>query len=137
MSPDRQLVESAVEAPARTLKLYADLPDTAMLGPKLASVNPPLWELGHIAFFQQFWVLHDDHGHELYDSARVAHDTRWELPLPSRADTLSQLRRLRDQVLEAIERGTAADYFVRLSVFHEDMHDEALTYTRQTLGYPP
>jgi iron(II)-dependent oxidoreductase len=27
-------------------------------------------------------------------------------------------------------------YFVRLALFHEDMHDEAFTYTRQTLGYP-
>src|SRR5262249_44459530 len=26
--------------------------------------------------------------------------------------------------------------FVLLSVFHEDMHDEAFTITRQTLGYP-
>jgi len=26
---------------------------------------------------------------------------------------------------------------VRLTVFHEDMHDEAFTYTRQTLGYRP
>src|SRR5262249_8645396 len=28
-------------------------------------------------------------------------------------------------------------YFVLLALFHEDMHDEAFTYTRQTLGYPP
>jgi iron(II)-dependent oxidoreductase len=28
-------------------------------------------------------------------------------------------------------------YFVHLSVFHEDMHDEAFAYTRQTLGLPP
>src|SRR5262249_19099937 len=27
-------------------------------------------------------------------------------------------------------------YFILLSVFHEDMHGEALLYTRQTLGYP-
>src|SRR5262249_10506369 len=27
-------------------------------------------------------------------------------------------------------------YFTLLAVFHEDMHTEAFTYTRQTLGYP-
>src|SRR5207237_6246065 len=27
-------------------------------------------------------------------------------------------------------------YFLLLTVFHEDMHAEAFTYTRQTLGYP-
>jgi iron(II)-dependent oxidoreductase len=33
------------------------------------------------------------------------------------------------------EVGRQADYFTLLSVFHEDMHTEAFTYTRQTLGY--
>jgi iron(II)-dependent oxidoreductase len=45
-------------------------------------------------------------------------------------------------VLErVVERCRAQDpedvYFVLLALFHEDMHDEAFTYTRQTLGYPP
>src|SRR5262249_46811623 len=68
------------------------------------------------------------------------HDTRWDLPLPSRADTLAYLTGVRDRVLRRLETGEpSADtvYFTRLSVFHEDMHTEAFTYTRQTLAYPP
>jgi iron(II)-dependent oxidoreductase len=41
-------------------------------------------------------------------------------------------------VLDRLTRGLdeRARYFVALSVFHEDMHDEAFTYTRQTHGWP-
>jgi gamma-glutamyl hercynylcysteine S-oxide synthase len=46
---------------------------------------------------------------------------------------------VRDRVLQRLREGPLTDadrWFVRLSVFHEDMHDEAFLYTRQTLGYP-
>lgn len=48
------------------------------------------------------------------------------------------MKRVQDLVLERIERGLdeRGGYFVLLSVFHEDMHAEAFTITRQTLGYP-
>jgi len=38
--------------------------------------------------------------------------------------------------LEQIELEDAAKYFYLLAIFHEDMHGEALTYTRQKLAYP-
>src|SRR5688572_19762402 len=84
------------EARARTLELIADLNDQQMLGLRLAIVNPPRWEIGHVAFFQEYWVLQQarqqppilSNGEELYDSARVAHDRRWDLPLPSREETM-------------------------------------------------
>src|SRR6185436_9752090 len=79
-------------------------------------------------------------GDSLWDSSAVAHDTRWDLPLPSVEETKEYMRAVRDRVLDRL----AADpgrgdlqYLALYSVFHEDMHDEAFTYTRQTLGYPP
>jgi iron(II)-dependent oxidoreductase len=43
--------------------------------------------------------------------------------------------RVRDRLAQP---GVGSDdlYFAQLSVFHEDMHDEAFAYTRQTLAYP-
>jgi len=83
------------------------------------------------------------HGDQLYDSARVAHDTRWDLPLPSKAETIDYTQRILDRVLEQTEMNPARAvngydeaYFLRLALLHEDMHSEAITYTRQTLGYP-
>ena len=143
----RELAGWVRDARARSLELVADLSDDELVGPRLSIVNPLLWEIGHVAWFQERWVLRHAagrapmraNGDALYDSAAVAHETRWDLPLPSRSETLGYMRRVRDEVLEILDRREPAPeeaYFVKLSVFHEDMHDEAFTYTRQTLGYP-
>jgi len=136
------------DARQRTFELVADLSDEQLIGPHLAIINPLLWEIGHVAWFQEKWVLRHavgrkpirDHADSLYDSAAVAHDTRWDLPLPPRDQTLAYMEEVRDRVLERLDRGEPSPdeaYSVLLSVFHEDMHTEAFTYTRQTLGYHP
>jgi iron(II)-dependent oxidoreductase len=147
-----QLIEALREARARTLDLVHDLSDEQLIGPRLPIVNPLRWEIGHIAWFQEFWVLRHlaghspilKHGDELYDSARVAHDTRWDLPLLERDETLAYTRRVLEHVIEqagnASHKPTDAEgydqeYFLNLVLLHEQMHDEAITYTRQTLSY--
>lgn len=144
------LREMLVAARARTLMLASDLEGERLLGPRLRIVNPPLWEIGHVGWFQERWCLrHDPQGplapplrrgaDDLYDSAIVPHATRWDLPLPSFAETLADLERVLERVLARIEREGATEplaYFVQLAVFHEEMHCEAFTYTRQTLEYP-
>lgn len=139
-----QLVEWVRDARQRTCAMVADLSDQAMLGPRLDIVNPPLWEIGHAAWFQEKWVLRR-HGapsiradaDAIYDSTAIPHDVRWDLPLPTREQTHRYRDDVRDRVIERLEHAEREDiYFVLLSVFHEDMHAEAFTYTRQTLGYP-
>ncbi len=140
------LAEWVRDARDRTRALVADLSPGQMLGPRLPHVNPLLWEIGHVAWFQEKWVLRHAAGRQpirpdadaLYDSSAVAHDTRWDLPLPGPDETLRYVGEVRDHVLDLLhQREPAAGlrYFVLLSVFHEDMHDEAFLYTRQTLGY--
>jgi iron(II)-dependent oxidoreductase len=133
----------------RTLGLVADLDEQQMIGPRLAIVNPPLWEIGHIAWFTEFWLLRHlkkqkpllPNGDQLYNSSNVAHETRWELLLPSRNATLNYMDEVLDRALEGLEssRELHGDerYFYLLTLFHEAMHAEALAYTRQTLAYPP
>lgn len=137
-------------ARARNLRLAEDLEGERLLGPRLAIVNPPLWEIGHLGWFQEHWCLRHRPGHEplpsqlehadaLYDSAAVPHATRWDLPLPDFAHTLAYLEQVLGRVLERLEREGATPhlvYFIQLAVYHEEMHCEAFTYTRQTLGYP-
>ena len=143
-----ELAAALSEARERSIALVEDLSDEQLLGPRLAIVNPLLWEIGHVAWFQEKWVLRHAAGlpplradaDALYDSAAVAHDTRWDLPLPSLAATLRYARDVRDRVIERCAGGEPLPqeaYFLRLCLFHEDMHAEAFTYTRQTLGYPP
>ncbi|HEX2932592.1 MAG TPA: selenoneine synthase SenA [Candidatus Binatia bacterium] len=144
----RQLIATMREFRARLLELVADLDDRQMIGPRLAIVNPPLWEIGHVAWTQEFWVLRHlrkekpllENGDRLYNSTDVAHDTRWELLLPSREQTLSYMNEVIEGCVARIENLSrlSADefYFYWLTTFHEAMHAEALAYTRQTLGYP-
>lgn len=147
MSKREALAEQLCEARRRTLDLVGDLSDQQMLGPRLKIVNPPLWEIGHCAWFQERWILrhlsglpaYSDQVDRLYDSSAVAHDTRWQIPIFNRRDVLHYMQAILDQVLEALQSSRVEDqalYFFRLALFHEDMHTEAFTYTRQTLGYP-
>jgi iron(II)-dependent oxidoreductase len=140
-----ELEDLLVDARRATRALVADLTDEQMLGPRLRIVNPPLWEIGHLAWFQEKWTLRHLRGlppshadaDALYDSAAVPHATRWDLPLPARAATLARLQETLDSVLGYLRTEPltdAARYFHQLAVFHEDMHAEALGYTRQTHG---
>ncbi|MFS8085910.1 MAG: DinB family protein, partial [Acidobacteriota bacterium] len=105
--------ESLREARGRTLSLVADLDQDQMMGPRLAIVNPLLWEIGHLAWFQEYWVLRHllrrasilTNGDALYDSAKVAHETRWDLPLPSKSETLAYMQNVLDGVLSVTESG--------------------------------
>src|SRR6478672_1316252 len=97
--------EALADARERTLELAEHYVEA--LGPELSiphdpGLNPPRWELGHIAWFQEWWIVRNrqralgwrcDPGHERppstladadawFDSGLVAHATRWSLPLP-------------------------------------------------------
>lgn len=134
------------------------LNDAALRVPPSPELNPPLWELGHVGWFEEHWIGRNPTSQRtagsaadplapraasllpeagaLYDSSRVAHDTRWALPLPDVAATLDYLAAVREQTLTLLRvaaEDDAALYFFRLALFHEAMHREAWTYMAQTL----
>lgn len=149
-----QLIEALRETRARTLELIDDLNEQQLMGPRLQIVNPLRWEIAHIAWFQEFWILRHlgsqppslEQGDELYDSARLTHDKRWDLPLLERDETLAYMGRVLERVVEQAgnasskltdTEGYDQEYFLNLVLLHEQMHAEAIAYTRQTLSYPP
>ncbi|MBC7609116.1 MAG: ergothioneine biosynthesis protein EgtB [Polaromonas sp.] len=127
--------------------------------PRLPIINPPLWELGHVGWFQEWWIgrnmqralgkrcepAHarlasiEPNADQWWDSGTVSHETRWDLRLPNpdniRAYLLDTLESTLD-LLGKIGDEDDALYFYRLCLFHEDMHSEAMIYTAQTLGLP-
>jgi ergothioneine biosynthesis protein EgtB len=123
--------------------------------PRLPILNPPLWELGHTAWFAEWFVLRaasgsrpdQASGHSLlargddwFDSNTVAHRARWTLGLPGAGALKTYCREVLDRVLDRLSRepdDDAALYPYRLALAHEDMHGEALLYTMQTLGVTP
>ena len=137
------------DARRRTLELIDDLDDEQLLGPRLAIVNPLLWEIGHVAWFQEKWVLR--HARDEPPAAprrRRAVRLRRRRPRHALGPAAAVARRRRSRYLAEVRdarrssacarrrRRATTLYFALLAVFHEDMHGEAFTYTRQTLGYP-
>jgi len=129
----RELIAWVEDARGRSLDLIADLSDKRLTGPRMEIINPLLWEIGHVAWFQEKWVLRHVVDQEplrpdedaLYDSIAIPHDDRWSLPLPSRDETFDYVTTVRDRVLELLHTGPVSDelaYFVKYAVFHEDMH---------------
>ena len=141
------LVRMVQDVRERTLALVADLEEAQFEVPLLELVNPFRWELGHVTFFYEAFVLQLlgqtkpllVGAEDLYDSFKIDHDDRWSLPLPSRQQTLEYMQRVLDAVVERLQGhdpSAQETYLYLLSVLHEDMHGEALTYMRQTLSYP-
>ena len=133
------------------------LGDSTLRVPLSAEVNPPLWELGHIGWFQEFWIARNlqrsrgdacdpthprlpsvlTHADDWYNSSAVPHDSRWTLALPDLEETRQYLVHTLETTLDLLH-GSAEDdaslYLYRLALFHEDMHIEAFAYMAQTLG---
>jgi iron(II)-dependent oxidoreductase len=143
-----------------TFALYdAALSDTGLAVPQRADLNPPLWELGHIGWFQTWWLGRNPQRHlglqadpdvarhapardgadALYDSSRVPHASRWQLPLPGADATRADLAAGLAQSLDLLGHCAPDDtglYFHRLCLAHEDMHHEAALYMAQALDLP-
>ncbi|MDP1690642.1 MAG: selenoneine synthase SenA [Burkholderiaceae bacterium] len=143
-----------------TLRLFDAV--RAALGPQLEirygdELNPPLWELGHVGWFEEFWIARNSErlrgtaarleaaraapllagADALYNSSHVPHARRWHLDLPSAKRTLDTLARVRERTLALLAAGGADDdalYFFRLALMHEAMHVEADTMIAQVLA---
>src|ERR1019366_190130 len=129
-----------------------DAPDKV---PRFASVNPPLWELGHVAWFAEWFVLREAQssaptaagrtslltkGDDWFDANTVPHDARWTLGLPSAGALKTYCYEVLDRVLDKLSRARADDgalYPYRLALAHEGAHGEALACALQTLRVAP
>ncbi|HET8747214.1 MAG TPA: selenoneine synthase SenA [Ramlibacter sp.] len=161
--PPAAVRSALLAARERTLALAEDF--RRALGPKphlpyAPELNPPLWELGHVAWFQEWWIARNPQRHlgvradpqaarppsivaeadAWYDSSRVAHRTRWELPLPGSDATQTYLALTQERTLQLLAALDGPDdpalYFFRLAAVHEQMHAEAAVYMAQGLGIP-
>ena len=91
-----ELARALQDARDYTLMLYESFAaagfDEAARVPPLPIVNPPLWEIGHLAWFAEWYILRDasssdpdsaqrpsllTNGDAWFDSNNVSHDSRW------------------------------------------------------------
>ena len=167
MDAARQLSGTALAQALRnsrqqTLAAVLDLSAAQWSPHPQTGINPVAWELAHIAWFAEFWILRGPHHRDaqgyahaqhpprfagpdaLLDSARLAHARRWTEPMPTREALGTMLQDQLQACLQALPDAadTAASstndalYFHRLALFHEDMHGEAFCWMRATLAYP-
>jgi len=161
-SGGKELLSLALmDARNHTLHLFAQyqnaLAAVSYVVPQGETVNPPLWELGHIGWFQEWWIARniqracgarcepahtrlasiEPNADRWWDSTHVTHSTRWRLDLPNVNNIRAYLLETLETTLDLLEKAEDSDdalYFYRLCLFHEDMHAEALVYMAQTLG---
>ena len=135
------------DAHRRSLALTIGLDEDQLMGTRSTIVNPLRWEIGHVAWFHEKFILRDLYGYapiipegdELYDSAAVHQEVRWDLPLPGMSETIRYAEVVKNRCLERLDQDLASEsdsFMYQFGAFHEDMHTEAYIYSRQTLGYP-
>jgi gamma-glutamyl hercynylcysteine S-oxide synthase len=152
-----QLALALADSRRRLKSLVCDLTDAQWNVPYRAGINPIAWEIAHVAWFAEWWTQRGPHALDaqgrtvaqrppvhagpdaLLDSSRIAHAQRWSATLPVREQVLAMLDVQLDTSLAALKTCDGTDaglYFHRLTLFHEDMHNEALAWTRAALHYP-
>lgn len=153
-----QLAEAFRDARDYTLALFdcfaAAGYDQVEKVPVSPLLNPPLWELGHLAWFAEWYVLREakssapgaaqkaamlTKGDDWFDSNTVPHKSRWHLSLPSSGAMKTYCHEVLDRALDKLSRAAGDDvalYPYRLALAHEYMHQEAFAYTLNTLDLP-
>ena len=142
-----EIAELLAEARARTLFLVAPLSEDELRTQHSALMSPIVWDLGHIAHFEEVWLLKkldapDGTGEGLegiYNPFEHPRSTRDELALPSGAEARSYMARVRRRVLNRLDdrdlpgaMPLLEDGFVfRMVLQHEYQHNETIL---QTLG---
>ena len=153
-----QIADGLQSLRAKTLAVFdAYVAADCVAVPYTDELNPPLWELGHIGWFQEYWVgrnqqrglgIHYDANHvrlppvlaeadSWYNSSTVPHATRWHLPLLEHVACKAYLATTLQQTLDLLAQAGDSDdalYFYRLVMFHEAMHLEAAIYMAQAVG---
>ena len=144
---DREIIAQRLhEARERTLRLVAPLSDDDLRRQHDALMSPILWDLGHIAHFEELWLTRNLDGPiefvempGLYNPFEHPRATRGTLPLPGLAECRSILDEIRGRVLARLEtvaldpaNPLLRDGFVYAMVLqHEYQHNETMLQTLQ------
>jgi iron(II)-dependent oxidoreductase len=134
------LVEALSEARERTLTLVASISDRDLERVHSPLMSPLVWDLAHIAAFEDLWLVHRFGGQPLlhedladvYDAFETPRADRGELPLLGPDAARRYLGDVRTKTLELIDESGIGDGAVHEMVLrHEQQHDETMLQTIQ------
>jgi gamma-glutamyl hercynylcysteine S-oxide synthase len=130
---------------SRTLALVAHLDDDALERVHSPLMSPLVWDLGHIAAFEDLWLAHRRGGlpllrpdlTDVYDAFETPRAERGELPYLRRAEALAHLAAVRERTLAlAAEGDVEGDVLHELVLRHEQQHTETMLQTMQLAHLP-
>ncbi len=134
------------DARQRTLALVAPLGDADLRMQHDPLMSPILWDLGHIASFEELWLTRNIDGDirfvempGLYNPFEHPRATRAALPLPTLAGVLQLLADVRERALERLALLELDDanpllrdgYVYSMVAQHEYQHNETILQTLQ------
>lgn len=124
------------EARERTLRLVESVSDADLRRVHDPLMSPLVWDLGHIAAFEDLWVCREA-GLELlrpelasvYDAAETPRNDRGELPYLCRAEAVAYMDAVRERTASAL--GRLSPFIAEMLVQHEHQHNETMLQTLQ------
>jgi iron(II)-dependent oxidoreductase len=128
------------EARRRTEALVAPLGDAELEQVFSTLMSPLVWDLGHIAAFEDLWLVHRQGGEPMlrrelagvYDAFETPRAERGDLPYLRPDGAREYLAEVRSRALAlAAERGVGDGTLHELVIRHEHQHNETML---QTLG---
>jgi gamma-glutamyl hercynylcysteine S-oxide synthase len=153
-SSKEAIAERLAEARLRTLELLAPLDDEQLNRVYSPILSPLAWDLGHIANFEELWLVQTIGGREplhgelgrLYDAIENPRRSRGELPILRDAELRAYLADVRErtlEVLDEVEIGPDAEdpllrdgFVYEMLIAHEQQHNETMLQLLQMVdGY--
>jgi len=149
------IAERLGEARERTLLLIEPLTEEQLNRVYSPILSPLVWDLGHIANFEELWLVERVGGREplrgelgrFYDAIENPRDTRGELPILKGDECLSYLEQVRERTLEVLDEADLdypddpllRDAFIyEMLIAHEHQHNETMLQLIQMVeAYEP
>ena len=140
-----RVVEALQEARRRTYALVSSVSDEDLERVHSSLMSPLVWDLAHIAAYEDLWLvhrygerplLHDDLA-AMYDAFETPRAVRGDLPLLGPAEAREYLDQVRARTLEVIdERGVGDGTLHEMVLRHEHQHDETMLQTLMLARLP-
>jgi iron(II)-dependent oxidoreductase len=117
----------------RTLALVEDLEDDVLHRPLDPIMSPLVWDLAHIAAYEDLWLVHRLGSEpllrpdlaEVYDAFETPREVRAEIELLDRRGALTYLEDVRERTLAVLDR-TGPSELHELVLRHELQHTETM-----------
>jgi iron(II)-dependent oxidoreductase len=141
-----QAISALQSARARTMALVAHLSDEELQSVHSPIMSPLVWDLGHVAAYEDLWIAHRHGGLELlrgdladaYDAFETPRSVRGEVELLGPGEARAYLDAVRARTERVLnDRGVGDGFVCEMVIRHELQHTETMRQTLAIAGLLP